>query len=77
MNAEDQRERRRLAVADQVSKVFGIIMVVLYLVLGTTIIFNAPRISNIPENTARMFGVLLILYGLFRAYKVYLRYHKE
>ena len=65
-----------MAVADQVSRVFGIIMVVLYLVLGTTIIFKAHLMSNIPENTARMFGVVLILYGLFRAYKVYLRYFK-
>lgn len=73
---EDHRERQKLAVADQVSKVFGIIMVVLYLVLGTTIIFKAHLMSNIPENTARMFGVVLILYGLFRAYKVYLRYFK-
>jgi hypothetical protein len=74
---EDQRERRKLAVADQVSKIFGFIMVVLYLVLGTTIILQAHRMSNIPENTARMFGVVLILYGLFRAYKVYLRYFKQ
>lgn len=74
---EDQNERRKLAVADQVSKVFGIVMVVLYIVLGTTIIFKAHLMANIPENTARMFGVVLILYGLFRAYKVYLRYYKE
>jgi uncharacterized protein YjeT (DUF2065 family) len=73
---EDHRERQKLAVADQVSRVFGIIMVVLYIVLGTTIILKAHLMSNIPENTARMFGVVLILYGLFRAYKVYLRYFK-
>jgi uncharacterized protein YjeT (DUF2065 family) len=73
---EDQPERQKLAPADQVSRVFGIVMVVLYLVLGTTIIFKAHQMSNIPENTARMFGVVLILYGFFRAYKVYVRYFK-
>ena len=68
---EDQPEGRKLEFANQVSRLFGIIMVVLYIVLGTTIIFKAHLMTNIPEPTARIFGVILILYGIFRAYKVF------
>lgn len=49
-------------------------MVVLYIVLGTTIIFRAPLMRNIPEHYARAFGVLLILYGIYRAYQLYRRF---
>lgn len=49
-------------------------MVVLYFVLGTTIIFRAPAMRNIPERYAIAFGVLLIAYGFYRAYKLYRRY---
>ncbi len=70
---EDQPGRPKLEVAEKVSKVFGIIMVVLYITLGTTIIFKAHLMTNIPEPTARTFGVILILYGLFRAYKIFRR----
>lgn len=72
---EEQPERRKLAPADQVSRVFGMIMVVLYIVLGTTIIFRPPWMKTISERSATILGVILILYGIFRAWKVYRRYY--
>jgi hypothetical protein len=74
---EQESEGRKLTVAELVAKCFGIIMVVLYIVIGTTIIFKAPRMQNIPEHYAIGFGVLLILYGFFRAYKVYRKYFSD
>jgi hypothetical protein len=62
-------------VSEAIGKVFGIIMVVLYLILGTTFLFYAPE--RIPEQYAKPFGVLLYLYGFFRAYKYYRRYFKQ
>ncbi|HEY0655178.1 MAG TPA: hypothetical protein VGD65_18715 [Chryseosolibacter sp.] len=71
---EDQPGRPKLEVAEKVSKVFGIIMVVLYFVIGTTIIFKAPELRDIPEPYALIFGIFLIFYGFIRAYKVYRKY---
>ena len=51
-------------------------MVVLYIGLGTTILFRPPIVQHIPERTGKIFGVILILYGIFRAYKVYSQYYK-
>ena len=70
---EESREDRKLMVSEAIGKAFGIIMVVLYFILGTTFIFYTPS-ERIPEEYAKPFGVLLIAYGLFRAYKYYKRY---
>ena len=61
-----------MMVTDAIGKVFGIIMVVLYFILGTTFIFYAPE--QIPETYAKPFGALLYAYVLFRAYKLYRKY---
>jgi hypothetical protein len=74
---EQKNEERKLTIAELIAKCFGIIMVVLYIVIGTTIIFRAPRMPNIPEHLAVGFGVLLIVYGFFRAYKVYRKYFSK
>lgn len=61
-----------MMVTDAIGKVFGIIMVVLYFILGTTFIFYAPE--RIPEQYATPFGILLFAYGFFRGYKYYRKY---
>lgn len=49
-------------------------MVVLYMGLGTTIIFNAAQVPNVPPHYAQIFGVLLIVYGCFRGLNLYRKY---
>jgi hypothetical protein len=62
---------RRLSVNALIAKSFGVIMVVLYFVIGTTIIIKAPEMRDIPEPYALIFGIFLIFYGFIRAYKLY------
>jgi hypothetical protein len=69
---EDSREERRMMVTDAIGKAFGIIMVVLYFILGTTFIFYTPE--RIPEHYAKPFGIILFVYGFFRGYKYYRKY---
>jgi hypothetical protein len=69
---EESREERKMVVSEAIGKAFGIIMVVLYFILGTTFIFYTPE--RIPEQYAKPFGMLLIAYGFFRAYKYYRKY---
>lgn len=68
----DSREERRMMVTATIGKVFGIIVVVLYFILGTTFIFFIPE--GILDQYAIPFGLLLYAYGLFRAYKYYRKY---
>lgn len=61
-----------MAATDAISRVFGIIMVVLYFILGTTFIFYTPE--GIMDGYAKPFGLMLYAYGLFRAYQYYQKY---
>ena len=60
-------------VTGTIGKAFGIIVVVLYFILGTTFIFFIPE--GIPTQYAIPFGLLLYAYGLFRAYRYYRKYY--
>jgi hypothetical protein len=73
---EDSREERKLVVANTIGKVFGIIMVVLYFILGTTFIFFIPE-ERVPKEYAQPFGVILYIYALFRAYKYYRKFFAD
>ena len=61
-----------MMATEAIGKVFGIIMVVLYFILGTTFIFFRPE--RIPDDYATPFGILLYAYGLYRGYKYYKKY---
>jgi uncharacterized protein YacL len=74
---KENAEERKLTVSQLIAKSFGAIMVVLYMVIGTTIIFRAPEMRNIPEVYAVVIGVLLILYGFFRGYKLYRKHFSD
>jgi hypothetical protein len=71
---EQDNGERKPTVAELVTKVFRIVMVVLYVIVGTTIIFKAKSIGNIPSSYALILGVFLIFYGLFRGYKIFRDY---
>lgn len=64
-----------MMVADTIGKAFGIIMVVLYFILGTTFIFFAP--DEIPDEYAKPFGIILYAYGIFRGYKYYRKFFSK
>ncbi len=70
-------EVERLAVASLVARIFGLIMVVLYIALGTTIIIKSSQQALVEPKYAVIFGSVLILYGFFRAFKVYRTYYSE
>jgi hypothetical protein len=68
---KEESEERKLSMSDLVAKSFGVIMVVLYFVIGTTIIIKAPDMRDIPKPYALIFGIFMIFYGFVRAYKLY------
>ena len=70
---DDSREERKMMATEAIGKAFGIIMVVLYFILGTTFIFYVPE--GILGQYAKPFGLLLYAYGLFRAYKYYRKFY--
>lgn len=68
---ERNSEERRLPASDLVARIFGIVMVVLYIGFGTTIIFKAHQFQMMSPGYAKAIGAVMIVYGCMRAYKLY------
>jgi hypothetical protein len=70
-------EDKKPFVPGIVSLSIGIIMVVLYITLGTTIIFKASSIPSSQPLYTQLFGIVLVGYGIFRGFKVYTKYSRS
>jgi hypothetical protein len=53
----------------QVVKYFGFFMVMFYLVLGFLFIFLTDFFPELNRNAKLIFGIALVIYGIFRAYR--------
>lgn len=53
----------------QVVKYFGLFMVVFYMVLGFLFIFSPGFFPELNRNAKLIFGLILVMYGIFRAYR--------
>lgn len=62
---------------DAVIKYLAGAMAVLYIGVGTAMLLQAPMFANLSGRYSWLLGMLLIVYGLFRGYKVYQRYFKN
>lgn len=51
--------------------IYSIVIVVLYFVFGTLLIFKYSIWQEVPNFSLVAFGVVVILYGVFRAYRTY------
>jgi hypothetical protein len=57
-----------------VVKYFAALMCVVYVILGAGIIWAPKDIINSPSKYSVPMGTILIAYGLFRGYRIYLKY---
>jgi hypothetical protein len=57
--------------SQQVAKYFGLFMVVFYLVLGILFIILPGFFPELSREPKLIFGVILVMYGVFRAYRVF------
>jgi hypothetical protein len=62
---------------EAIMKYMGIIMALLYLVLGVAVITSSNGLFNLPEPYAKIFGSILILYGAFRSFRIYQKYFRD
>lgn len=62
---------------DMVVKYFGAIMALAYIGIGVAMISQSTASFNIPRMYATPLGILLVVYGVFRGYKIYQRYFQK
>jgi hypothetical protein len=59
------------------SKYMGIVMSLVYILLGLAIIFRGAILFKISPAYAVPMGSLFIVYGLFRAYRIYRNFFQQ
>jgi len=52
----------------------GFLMALLYVLVGSAVVWRSEEIFNIPGKYALPLGGLLIVYGVFRVYRPYQKY---
>jgi cytochrome c biogenesis protein CcdA len=63
--------------AHRIIRYFGLFMVIFYLVLGFLFIFSSEFFPDFNQTAKWIFGGLLIIYGIFRAYRVIINLKDE
>jgi hypothetical protein len=61
----------RASLFNKTMKLFGIIMVLVYVGFGIALLTNSSGITNVPRQYAIPLGSFLILYGCFRGFRLY------
>jgi len=59
---------------ESVIKYFALFMSLIYLMLGAVMIGGSPIFNGIPRKYTLIMGGAMIVYGLFRGYRVYQKY---
>jgi hypothetical protein len=53
-----------------VKTVWNVVMAILYIAIGSFFFFWGNNMNNLPKGLNYTFGILMLVYGAFRAYRV-------
>jgi hypothetical protein len=60
-----------------VMKYLGMLMALIYVTAGITVLYRSHDLFNISQPYIVPLGIGLMSYGLFRGYRLYLKYFKK
>ena len=61
----------KFSIAEKLNILFGIAMILIYFSVGIVIIFINSILPSMEDTYKKLFGLIIIIYGLYRGYKVY------
>jgi hypothetical protein len=70
-------KQERASLLNRTMKLFGVIMVMVYVAIGVALISNMEGILNVPSPFSMPIGALLIFYGCYRGFRLYQDYFKN
>lgn len=70
-------ERKSLKIGNNILKCFTFFMVLVYLALGFGLVFTRLFHERIPDFQKKAFGIFLLAYGCFRAYRLINSFKKD
>ena len=74
MNESSSDRIRRSRSVTNPMKWFGMVMSGFYLVAGLFILFDKKYVVGIPPDLKNIFAILLLIYGIYRGWRVYMDY---
>jgi hypothetical protein len=63
-----------LTIMFSVVKYLAVLMCLVYVLLGAGLIWGSRDVFTVPSRYSLPMGSILIAYGLFRGYRIYLKY---
>lgn len=69
--------QRFFSTLEIVMKYVGIFMAIIYVTAGVSILFRSRELFSIPKPYIVPLGLGLTAYGVFRGFRLYLRYFKK
>lgn len=61
----------------KVLKYFSLVMTLVYPAVGLLLYYSRPDQIALPAQTKMLLGIMLVIYGIFRFYRTYLKYFKS
>jgi hypothetical protein len=58
-------------------KYMGAMMAALYVILGVVVLEGNSRLFSLPRTYSLIFGVVLVVYGIFRGYRIYQKHFRK
>ena len=74
---KSESDQYKIALFEAVMKYIGIVLAILYVGMGLAVILRANEIFDISATYALPLGSILVVYGLFRGYRVYQKYFQR
>jgi hypothetical protein len=62
---------------ENVLRALGIVMALAYVAVGAAVLFQPEAYFSIPKPLVLPVGIALLCYGLFRSYRLYIKYFKR
>ena len=59
------------------AKIFDFLRAFIYIVLGSLVLMNKQILSSLVPFAKYLLGIVLILYGIFRLYQVYIKHFSK
>jgi hypothetical protein len=73
----NEHKKTQMRVLQSILKYMGFLMAVLYVIMGMAVVLKSEILFGIPSQYGKIIGSFMVLYGLFRSYRMYVRYGKK
>lgn len=67
----------KMTPLEAVMKYVGMVVAIIYVVMGIAIALRSREIFNISEQYALALGGILVAYGIYRGYRVFAKYYHK